>query len=716
MQDLSHALQCPPRSLEHLQSLILGGKFGGQAGLLKPLDKLHVADLHQELQARGIDTSTMRKPEMQDTLVKLLKGAQRVPSLLVLNPKQQLQQLNLEEYEILDCEPLHDLKGHGHNILDELPHIVPTQHKQAMITLIQSTLKDGPSGARIRVALIKVYLKLLKLLDVSDKIKQLLCTLVNISQILYLSDSSRTPKTVLRLYNITWLHHELCSELIPKPKTQARDRLYGAYFHDLVVHAPPQYQIVCLRSTNTESTEREFSQIKHIGLKATNRRPENVLTTVLLSMQAKDLTGTNSTTTSLKRQATMVTEVANKVPPYSGTVISTEFLKTRMASWQAHLQRISPYLIHGEGVWWKREQQSYRFLDSDTDNETQPQGPPLQHFRDTNIGTIWKQCEKAWEDTLESNTNLPTPYVRTFEHGEYTGRKSFPATSQQPLTTNAAEHTETQSELQQSTASLQELPDNQGDITCTSHPHFQTTSSISDTVNFPTVDYEQSEHTPHSFSNERQHNDSLQELSPNPTNEATQHPTTTTPNSRKISPPVVCLLPTLSNQTTEEPLDSVQQAMISCELDELTSLRDDETQCAPNITHVSVTDNRPTTPPTLGFNSKAAKQISTLLSGDGEEKQLRAFDSMRQKLKTKLENNQGVSEDEKKEYSVILAKLHTLIVSNKHKLKADISNFEKRHYLEHGSIPTKETPTLEHLLKKLNNIRKLLTVWHKFEI
>ncbi len=126
--------------------------------------------------------------------------------------------------------------------------------------LTQSTLKDGSSGVRMRVALIKVYLKLVKLLDVSldvsEKIKQLLCTIVKISQILYLTDSLRTPKTVLQLYNTSWLHHELCRELIPKPK----DRLYGAYFHDLVVHAPPQYQIVCLRSTNAESTEREFSQ------------------------------------------------------------------------------------------------------------------------------------------------------------------------------------------------------------------------------------------------------------------------------------------------------------------------------------------------------------------------------------------------------------------------------------------------------------------------
>ncbi len=48
---------------------------------------------------------------MQAKLVNLLKGAQRVPSLLVLNPKQSLQELNLQQYEVLDCEPLHDLKS-----------------------------------------------------------------------------------------------------------------------------------------------------------------------------------------------------------------------------------------------------------------------------------------------------------------------------------------------------------------------------------------------------------------------------------------------------------------------------------------------------------------------------------------------------------------------------------------------------------------------------
>lgn len=49
MEDLSYALQCPPRSLKGLQSLILAGKYGNQPSQLKPLDQLLVANLREEL-------------------------------------------------------------------------------------------------------------------------------------------------------------------------------------------------------------------------------------------------------------------------------------------------------------------------------------------------------------------------------------------------------------------------------------------------------------------------------------------------------------------------------------------------------------------------------------------------------------------------------------------------------------------------------------------
>ena len=215
-----------------------------------------MVSLREELTARGYETADMLKPDMQAQLTAELKGAQRVPTLLVLDPTQSLEKLHLQDYEVLDCEPLHDFKGHAYNLLQELPHLLTPSLKQTITQLIETTLQKV-SGVLLRVTTIKVYLKLLKLTGVDDRVKQLLGTLVKISELLYASDSSRTPKSVLQLYNVTWLHHELCCDLIPSPCTQTREKLYGVYFHDLVVHAfayVPQMQKVQSGSLVKSST------------------------------------------------------------------------------------------------------------------------------------------------------------------------------------------------------------------------------------------------------------------------------------------------------------------------------------------------------------------------------------------------------------------------------------------------------------------------------
>ena len=137
------------------------------------------------------------------------------------------------------------------------------------------------------MAALKLYTKL-KHCDIDPLLKELLNTIIRISELLYSFSSKRTPKTVLRLYNITWFHHELCCHFLSNPKHQSRSHLFGIYLHHLVAHAPRIFQEVCLRSTNAESQERLFSQAKHIGLRATDRKPENVLPTILLCMQAEE--------------------------------------------------------------------------------------------------------------------------------------------------------------------------------------------------------------------------------------------------------------------------------------------------------------------------------------------------------------------------------------------------------------------------------------------
>ena len=162
---------------------------------------------------------------------------------------------------------------------------------------------------------------------------------------------------------------------------------------------------ISLHSANAESTEWLFSQIKHVSLKATNRQPDNVLTTVLLSMQAKEMTNTNN---SHQSDESMVSNMAKKVPTYKGTVISKSFIQCSLQSWQAHLERISPYLEFGEGVWWKAEGDGYIFFDSDKDPDYDVHGPKLMHFCDATIQQVYNQSKEKWTRIIEQKTTSNT--------------------------------------------------------------------------------------------------------------------------------------------------------------------------------------------------------------------------------------------------------------------------------------------------------------------
>jgi len=84
------------------------------------------------------------------------------------------------------------------------------------------------------------------------------------------------------LYNCTWLHHELCSELFPSFHGDLnRNKFFGSCLHSLVIHAHIQLEIISLRSVNTEN--REVLQPSSPAVtNASNRQAQNVISTTLL--------------------------------------------------------------------------------------------------------------------------------------------------------------------------------------------------------------------------------------------------------------------------------------------------------------------------------------------------------------------------------------------------------------------------------------------------
>ena len=210
--------------------------------------------------------------------------------MLLTNPVQALRDINLGRYEILACEPLHDVKGHLHNLLDELPHILPAGEVSTEInTLLKSTLsKDKITCADLRKTVIQAFL-ILSDLSVPEEVLLLLQTIVKIREILYSKAQLRSARTILQLYNHCWLHHELCVKLLSNPKTITKQKMFGHYIHALTAHAPTQFEITCMKSLNAENQERLFGQARQIAKKCTNHQPQNVIPQIILRLQAKQV-------------------------------------------------------------------------------------------------------------------------------------------------------------------------------------------------------------------------------------------------------------------------------------------------------------------------------------------------------------------------------------------------------------------------------------------
>ncbi len=179
-----------------------------------PLDDLKVVELRDELRARGEATAGMNKPELLDTFNALRRGINNVPALLRPNPDLALASLHLSHYEIAPCEPLHDIKGHLSNVIEESLKTLRGEPLRRVSHINDTVLgTDTSRCSDYRKAAILIYLALWEL-QPDSAIAHLFRTLVEITAILYSHESKRTPQAILRLYHVTFLHWKYCAELL----------------------------------------------------------------------------------------------------------------------------------------------------------------------------------------------------------------------------------------------------------------------------------------------------------------------------------------------------------------------------------------------------------------------------------------------------------------------------------------------------------------------
>ena len=120
----------------------------------------------------------------------------------------------VEHYEILGCEPLHDVKHHIENMNVELPHHLNKTEKKLMEETIQLSLerKEIKRGIDYRKSLIKWNVSLRGKIDAN--VFKILYTLCEIQDILYAGEMERTVENILRFHNQVFLHACLIRELV----------------------------------------------------------------------------------------------------------------------------------------------------------------------------------------------------------------------------------------------------------------------------------------------------------------------------------------------------------------------------------------------------------------------------------------------------------------------------------------------------------------------
>lgn len=128
------------------------------------------------------------------------KGFCNFPALATNNPNASFQDLHLEQYEVAPTEPLHDFKGHMANIIAEVRANTQGSIYEEVEKVYTATLKkDTVRGVDYRKATILLSNTFDKVCPNSD-LHRLLSTAVQISEVLYSRETSRSQKQILHCF------------------------------------------------------------------------------------------------------------------------------------------------------------------------------------------------------------------------------------------------------------------------------------------------------------------------------------------------------------------------------------------------------------------------------------------------------------------------------------------------------------------------------------
>eukprot|EP00731_Ephydatia_muelleri_P009839 Em0005g425a len=133
--DIVHCYRSPKLSFKDRQEFVLKGA-SWENNNATPFDGLSIEQLRVELARRCIDIKGKKRPQLDKDFEELKMGIVSVPALLQTNPTESLESLNLVQYEVSPLEPLHDIKGHFSNVIEESICIAPEGSPELALTTL----------------------------------------------------------------------------------------------------------------------------------------------------------------------------------------------------------------------------------------------------------------------------------------------------------------------------------------------------------------------------------------------------------------------------------------------------------------------------------------------------------------------------------------------------------------------------------------------------
>ena len=119
-----------------------------------------------------------------------------------------------------------------------------------------------------------------------------------------------------------------------------REKLYGKYNHNLLVHSPLQYRLVSGKSINCEGEERFFNTIRGITNSTSNYKPGHIIGNVITRHQVESRCKEKYHFDDAVQINKDIQNLNDALEKYQyNTFITYDYIKNNVSDWQSHFKK-----------------------------------------------------------------------------------------------------------------------------------------------------------------------------------------------------------------------------------------------------------------------------------------------------------------------------------------------------------------------------------------